>query len=715
MRKENSAFRTKFISEAGSQLVNADYFAFVELDNYACYCIADGIDNDRMKESAKMAVTAVIDSFYQRPGFSKGLIRHYLEEAHRVLLKEAGTVRLEASVLVIVTDYKRLRWGNAGNARIYQWRNGKIIHKSKDQSLSQNMAEHGEIAIDKIEEHEERHNLYCYAGQRGKFKPDVSSKIKLADGDILSLMTCGIWENTGVPELLDSIEDAKAPEDVCTGIEEVILSQRLRNIQNYTFCCIYIDKVYKNPNRQRNMKIVKRLLIPLIIILFILTIGLTVKTVILYRNINSMWNFIDIGINDMSADMDLEGNNSYEKASKIYDGFDTRSELSKSKVVAAKPYMNLFEYRQTYIDSDSTCYDRYVAACKMLLCLVGKNGFERLENDKIDEKTLSLSSLKKLKETYLDKAAKSDLENFKKGLLDSFENLKVEYKVYMLMEDAKKLYSSDIEDKSKEQELVQAAVVDNIITYDFGETDFYQKYQALKTEVAKASAGNIVFDDDTNTDYNDFVANVNSKLQYIKGKAFEQQGKKNADNGQFEDAKAAYSNAKAAMEKAGSDAYAADISDLASKVDSVQQQITDESKDKLNEEASTLISQAAEKFGVQSYDEAERLCNEAKGRFNDGGISTGILYDSLTDLQTKITSAKEAASHEQSALTYEQQNDPDTAVSLYEEAKEDYSKAGMTDKENEMIQKISVLNKLISQKEKESEKAENINNERTAQ
>ena len=50
MRKENSEFKTKFISEPGSYLHNADYFAFVELKDYACYCIADGIDTDELQQ-----------------------------------------------------------------------------------------------------------------------------------------------------------------------------------------------------------------------------------------------------------------------------------------------------------------------------------------------------------------------------------------------------------------------------------------------------------------------------------------------------------------------------------------------------------------------------------------------------------------------------------------------------------------------------------------
>ena len=58
MRKENSEFKTKFISEPGSYLHNADYFAFVELKDYACYCIADGIDTDE-----KAVITAVTAAF----------------------------------------------------------------------------------------------------------------------------------------------------------------------------------------------------------------------------------------------------------------------------------------------------------------------------------------------------------------------------------------------------------------------------------------------------------------------------------------------------------------------------------------------------------------------------------------------------------------------------------------------------------------------------
>ena len=55
MRKQNSDFEARFISEEGSRLKNRDYFGYVELDEFACYVIADGITEITDIESARLA------------------------------------------------------------------------------------------------------------------------------------------------------------------------------------------------------------------------------------------------------------------------------------------------------------------------------------------------------------------------------------------------------------------------------------------------------------------------------------------------------------------------------------------------------------------------------------------------------------------------------------------------------------------------------------
>lgn len=257
MRKENSEFKTKFISESGSYLRNADYFAFVELKDYACYCVADGIDTDEKRESAKLAVTAVITAFSEEPGISKNKLKHYLNTAHHTLHQEAQEIRLEASIIIVVTDYKNVRWGHAGNCRLVAMRNGRIKFRTKDMSLSQNLADKSEISLDQLESHEERHNLFCYLGQSGHFNPRISGKKKLDDGDMIFLYTRGVWEAIGDAELLDSTEGVSDPEKVCTNIEDIILSRQQGIIENYTIVSIFVDKVYRNPKASKNKKYLK--------------------------------------------------------------------------------------------------------------------------------------------------------------------------------------------------------------------------------------------------------------------------------------------------------------------------------------------------------------------------------------------------------------------------------------------------------------------------
>ena len=65
MRKNSSEFKTNFVSEPGTFRTNKDYFAFMELDDLACYAVADGIDSDEEKESAEIAVHALLPTLWK--------------------------------------------------------------------------------------------------------------------------------------------------------------------------------------------------------------------------------------------------------------------------------------------------------------------------------------------------------------------------------------------------------------------------------------------------------------------------------------------------------------------------------------------------------------------------------------------------------------------------------------------------------------------------
>lgn len=271
MRKMNSEFRTKFISEAGSRLQNKDYFAYVELDFCGCYVLADGIDEDMELASAKLAVEAVLKAFLEKPACKKKTAKKLLQKANEELINRSNSLGLKCSLALVLTDYTHVIFASTGNTRFYLWRNESIYLRSVDQSITGELVEKEALALDKVASHMERNNLYCYVGKSKQYKPSITRKIKLIDGDIITLLTRGIWENIDDGEITDAISEATEPIELLNHVEDVILSKQPKELENYTLATVYVDKVYieSEEKKKKRKKIIKWSIIVLILLLII--------------------------------------------------------------------------------------------------------------------------------------------------------------------------------------------------------------------------------------------------------------------------------------------------------------------------------------------------------------------------------------------------------------------------------------------------------------
>lgn len=581
MRKENASFETKFISEAGSYLNNADYFAFVELKDYACYVIADGIDTDDMKKSAQQAVTAVIAKFSDMPGMSKAKLKSYMAEAHRTLLEESAEIRLEASILVLVTDYKKARWAHAGNCRLALLHNGAIIETTKDTSLTQRLADSEEIPLDMVSSHEERNNLYAYLGQPGKFSPVISAKHSLEDGDIILLETRGAWENIGDAELLDATDGVSKAEEVCTGLEDVILSQRLDIIENYTIVSIFVNKIYQNPKQGKY----KKLITLLVSLAIALTIALT--TILVTRYIMNRKN--------------LEKINAIKEA-----GVE---KLQEEKYEAAKDKLEEYESISVRVKKGTANYDR-VQSVKLYCSLaedlydasvnVTSQGYKGAIKD-VERATQTLDQLKELGEDT------TDLYN----TLTAFER----YATFMQQGDAfivENSYGEAVTAYSNASDAVD----------DFDDTSYKKK-----AEDALESAQT-----------NDKSAQVNENMN--SGMNAEQEGDKLAADGDYTNAKSKYETAKD-FYKLAADAGDSKASD---KLDSVNIKISDADSSKKEssdgdklELAIAAETEAREADRNGNHDTAKSKYNEAKQIYQELGNA-----DKVADIEDKIDGMTES-------------------------------------------------------------------------
>ncbi len=267
MRKENSDFKTSFLSEAGSFMQNKDYFAYAELDDVACWVAVKGLDSDQEINSAELAVKGILEKFMEKPSMSRKRIKKYIKNAQAVLQYQSLRVRLKASIIMVVSDYSKMIYAVAGNSRLYHFRNGIVTYKSNDQSLADELVNDRNRSLD-ISHHEERNNLLNYLGKPSNFQPYISKKMKLMDGDVLLLCTAGFWEEVSEIEMADALESIKDPEQYTELLEEVLLSRQRKVVNNYTMAAIFANKVYQETNKKK-MKYIKMIAAALIVTLIV--------------------------------------------------------------------------------------------------------------------------------------------------------------------------------------------------------------------------------------------------------------------------------------------------------------------------------------------------------------------------------------------------------------------------------------------------------------
>jgi serine/threonine protein phosphatase PrpC len=638
MRKENSKFKTKFLSEAGSQIKNTDYFAFVELEEFACYCVADGIDRDRKKESAKLIVEEVIRTFLEKPKCNHNCLKRCMEAANELILNESTESRLEASLLIIITDYKKFIYANAGNIRLYHIRNAAIKNVTIDQSLSENLVASGQLPKDKVREHEERHNLYCYMGMAGRIRPDYSKKIELQDGDTVILCTKGVWEYAGDPEILDSLDDAKEPENLCDSIEELILSRKKQELGSYTIVCIFTEKVYKDPSKKK--KIVKKVImitIPILIAAITISIVLYVQHKKRIEKINSMLEHKQTGIEYIEEDNYTRALSEFEEAIKA--------------VKSVKMKKNTFSY---------------------------------------SEKELTLH-YKKLAELMVD-ANKSLDETDYKAAISYYENAVRQAALYLDLDD------SDM-DYIREQKILAISyleVLEHIQTGEKYDTagayddsiEEYTKAFNLASEIfyveGKEEASKLLSEAKLNR--------LTKEQEGYKEEAanYEKKAKKAEDKELPDKAKSYYKKAYSLYKKAGDTDKQKEMTE---KIEALEEEAEDkekaeekETREEYKAKAEASIAKGDQASEAEDYDLALTYYQEAIDYYTEAEMAAEIaaVDVKISAIQSKNTDTakkeKQAEAYIESASKYEKIEDYDTALLLWGLAKDIYTELGQQEK-----------------------------------
>ena len=282
MRKNEAKFTTVFFSEAGTKNKNNDYFGYVQLDNYAIWAVADGFDEEEGADvAARLAVESAIEYFMLHPGFNIEIINEIMSYANlKVREKQTETERyslMHTSLLIVISNYNALLYGNIGNTRFYHLRNGYVISQSSDDTVAQLLVGEEALNTGDLKYHRQRNDLLQAIGDYGKIKPNIlKTPVILQEKDTFCLTTIGFWENIDEKEMEVELSRYDEGKKWLVSLEKKVIATLRDNVENYTFAAVGIEAVAEPlPMEKNNRKFfIKIALVAIASILIILTLTL---------------------------------------------------------------------------------------------------------------------------------------------------------------------------------------------------------------------------------------------------------------------------------------------------------------------------------------------------------------------------------------------------------------------------------------------------------
>ena len=282
MRKNEAKFTTVFFSEAGTKNKNNDYFGYVQLDNYAIWAVADGFDEEEGADvAARLAVESAIEYFMLHPEFSREIINEIMSYANlKVREKQTETERyslMHTSLLIVISNYNALLYGNIGNTRFYHLRNGYVISQSSDDTVAQLLVGEEALNTGDLKYHRQRNDLLQAIGDYGKIKPNIlKTPVILQEKDTFCLTTIGFWENIDEKEMEVELSRYDEGKKWLVSLEKKVIATLRDNVENYTFAAVGIEAVAEPlPMEKNNRKFfIKIALVAIASILIILTLTL---------------------------------------------------------------------------------------------------------------------------------------------------------------------------------------------------------------------------------------------------------------------------------------------------------------------------------------------------------------------------------------------------------------------------------------------------------
>jgi serine/threonine protein phosphatase PrpC len=243
-------FATALRSSTGARDTNQDDADHFERDGLAGWVLADGLGGHQGGGLASsLATDAIVDTCVKAGTASADTIAAAAQAAqeriHERQQEAPRYARMRTTFVLLLVDPASgtARWGHAGDSRLYHFRDGAILNRTKDHSVVQALVDAGELAPEEMRDHDASHRILRALGDTDDANPDVTdTPVSLRPGDAFLLCSDGFWEGVTEDQMLDAWAGVDGPEAWIDAMTTPLEADADEEQDNYTAVAVLVGE-----------------------------------------------------------------------------------------------------------------------------------------------------------------------------------------------------------------------------------------------------------------------------------------------------------------------------------------------------------------------------------------------------------------------------------------------------------------------------------------
>lgn len=235
-------------SARGARNYNEDRLGYAG-SGPAYWALADGLGGHRGgARAAEIGVEAALASLEQSSAQRlEDRLKQGVSDAHariRALQKtEPGHAGMRTTLVLLGIDSDDMVWAHTGDSRLYHFRDGRLLWRTRDHSVVQLLVSAGEIAENEMTRHPERSRLIsCLGTDNSLLISTKAAGLAPRPGDVLLVASDGLWEHFEAWQLEAAVSRCDTPQALLSHLAGLVGDAMHPTQDNYTGIAVYVTQ-----------------------------------------------------------------------------------------------------------------------------------------------------------------------------------------------------------------------------------------------------------------------------------------------------------------------------------------------------------------------------------------------------------------------------------------------------------------------------------------